>query len=300
MRRPRRCKGRFVTERIAWIFWMAYQELRSFHKVGEALGFSQGTVHTALRDHGYIKVAPGHRHRLPEEVVEAIAADYRRLKSVAKVADRCGRTPQAVWEILHRRGLTLPPKPGGKKYEYKGEYFTSGKNGYLRSTKYSTRFAGKSRLLHRVIWEDHFGPIPKDHILLFRDENRENCDISNLECVTRAEHRRRMTQNKQCKNAWGVFREVHDHLFSEWQNAIAEGKPEEEIEKARKRYESLERPNVWNDERRRKHTEFMRKRWDRIAPEAKEAFFRKIVESRRRRREAQFGSVVDVLLEGAA
>lgn len=41
---------------------------------------------------------------------------------------------------------------------------------------------------HRQIWEQHYGPIPKDHIVIFLDGNKKNCDISNLQCIPRSIH----------------------------------------------------------------------------------------------------------------
>ena len=40
------------------------------------------------------------------------------------------------------------------------------------------------RLLHRVIWEEHNGPIPPKHMIRFIDGNSMNCELSNLECVS--------------------------------------------------------------------------------------------------------------------
>jgi len=50
-------------------------------------------------------------------------------------------------------------------------------------------------LLHREIWEQVNGPIPKGHVLIFKDNNPLNCSLDNLELVTRREH---MMLNK-CK-----------------------------------------------------------------------------------------------------
>jgi len=54
---------------------------------------------------------------------------------------------------------------------------------------------GKFRLKHRVIWEQHNGLIPKGMIVVFRDKNRLNFDINNLELISRQEgiQRNRMT-----------------------------------------------------------------------------------------------------------
>lgn len=47
------------------------------------------------------------------------------------------------------------------------------------------------RQVHVMLWEHHHGPIPSGLILIFRDRNRQNIDIENLELITRAENARR-------------------------------------------------------------------------------------------------------------
>ena len=37
------------------------------------------------------------------------------------------------------------------------------------------------RLMHRVVWEQHNGPIPPGHVVRFKDGNTMNWDINNLE-----------------------------------------------------------------------------------------------------------------------
>lgn len=41
---------------------------------------------------------------------------------------------------------------------------------------------------HNIIWEKHRGVIPKGSIVVFLDGNKRNFEISNLECITKAEH----------------------------------------------------------------------------------------------------------------
>lgn len=48
-------------------------------------------------------------------------------------------------------------------------------------TKASTRFRQK----HRLVWESVGRPIPKNHVIVFLDGNRQNCDLDNLRCVPR-------------------------------------------------------------------------------------------------------------------
>jgi hypothetical protein len=43
------------------------------------------------------------------------------------------------------------------------------------------------KMLHVIAWEENNGPAPKGHAIVFRDGDRSNCDISNLELVTRRE-----------------------------------------------------------------------------------------------------------------
>lgn len=43
------------------------------------------------------------------------------------------------------------------------------------------------RAVHALLWEEHNGPIPKGHIVVFKDGNRENITLENLELITRAE-----------------------------------------------------------------------------------------------------------------
>jgi hypothetical protein len=46
-------------------------------------------------------------------------------------------------------------------------------------------------LYNRYLWELHNGPIPPKHIVAFKDRNRANCVIGNLELVSMAENARR-------------------------------------------------------------------------------------------------------------
>lgn len=50
-----------------------------------------------------------------------------------------------------------------------------------RTTKnHSLNWESKGRL----VWEKHFGEIPKGHNIVYLDGNPLNCDISNLECTS--------------------------------------------------------------------------------------------------------------------
>lgn len=47
--------------------------------------------------------------------------------------------------------------------------------------------------VHTLLWEEHHGPVPSGHCLCFRDGNKQNIELANLELITRAERMRRNT-----------------------------------------------------------------------------------------------------------
>ena len=46
----------------------------------------------------------------------------------------------------------------------------------------------KFRLKQRIVWEQHHGKLKPGEIIRFKDGNRQNCSIENLELFTRAEN----------------------------------------------------------------------------------------------------------------
>lgn len=40
---------------------------------------------------------------------------------------------------------------------------------------------------HRVIWEQHNGPVPRNHVVIFLDGDKKNLDINNLGLISRSE-----------------------------------------------------------------------------------------------------------------
>lgn len=47
------------------------------------------------------------------------------------------------------------------------------------------------KAVHVLVWEEHNGPLPDGHIVIFRDGSRENFEPDNLLALTRAENMRR-------------------------------------------------------------------------------------------------------------
>lgn len=73
---------------------------------------------------------------------------------------------------------------------YKGRKFWIQSNGRYFQDGSKTR---KERLLHRVIWSDHNGPIPEGMCVHHKDRNWRNNDLSNLELMPHSDHSRMHT-----------------------------------------------------------------------------------------------------------
>lgn len=41
---------------------------------------------------------------------------------------------------------------------------------------------------HRFVWEQHYGPVPAGYVVTFKDNDRTNCDISNLMLITKKQN----------------------------------------------------------------------------------------------------------------
>lgn len=46
----------------------------------------------------------------------------------------------------------------------------------------------KWRFKHIMEWEKHNGKVPENCNIIFKDNNKDNCNVSNLLCITKAEH----------------------------------------------------------------------------------------------------------------
>jgi hypothetical protein len=139
------------------------------------------------------------RRGLPDVVVNAMIAEYRRTNSLAKTAAKFNRTRQSMWQILSPR-ITLNERVLHEPVFYEGQKFTPQKGGYLRKSDHKA--CEGECLLHRIVWIEHHGPIPPGHQVMFRDRDRTNCAIDNLYCASR---KAAATGRPSC-NAWTKFR----------------------------------------------------------------------------------------------
>lgn len=69
--------------------------------------------------------------------------------------------------------------------------FDSMKNGNVRPYYFIRLAKAKWEFLHRHLWIQAHGPIPKGMLIVFKDGNSKNCVIENLEMITKTENARR-------------------------------------------------------------------------------------------------------------
>ncbi len=61
-------------------------------------------------------------------------------------------------------------------------------DGYLQRKMTDTGYPPRDwRPVHVMLWEEHYGPVPKGHTVKFKDGNKTNIAIENLELLSRAE-----------------------------------------------------------------------------------------------------------------
>lgn len=83
-------------------------------------------------------------------------------------------------------------KPGNKPHTWRPIGHERWTTGYLQRKVTDTGYSPSDYVeVHRLLWIEHNGPIPDGHALVFRNGNRRDIRIENLELVTRQELMRR-------------------------------------------------------------------------------------------------------------
>lgn len=149
-------------------------------RMSKMLGRAEVSARQRLKLLGYV---------VPPEV----AANFRRGTQFKKGEPAHNKGQKMSPEMYEKVKATMF-KPGHITHntKYDGHERLS-KDGYIevRVSK------GRYKLKHRKIWEDSFGKVPAGHVVIFKDNNRQNCDINNLELITRKEN---MIRNKTLPN----------------------------------------------------------------------------------------------------
>ncbi|MEI8064587.1 MAG: HNH endonuclease signature motif containing protein [Verrucomicrobiota bacterium] len=131
------------------------------------------------------------RRGMPRQWIDLMYADYQSGLSLVEVAAKHDRTRQALFDIFKRRGLKLRAKKFNPQLVYRGRKYTLDSNDYYRDTIYRSGKYTAETFLHRRIWSDHNGPIPAGHTVCFKDGDRKNCTIENLELLSHDEQQQR-------------------------------------------------------------------------------------------------------------
>lgn len=158
--------------RIAW--GRSYKEIMQL--VNEKFG--EGTIeyknlHTYLKNH---KIKTGRTGKFKKGNVSWNKG--KRFEDIVKDPYRRKRWKESQYKKGNMPMNTLPIGS-----------IVKNKDGYLlRKRQIEGTQWERWELLHRAVWEEHNGPIPKDMLIIFKDGDKTNCDISNLELITRAEH----------------------------------------------------------------------------------------------------------------
>jgi hypothetical protein len=62
------------------------------------------------------------------------------------------------------------------------------KDGYvMRKVNGDLPFHRRWRFVHRLVWEEANGPVPKGHAIVFRNGDKRDTRLENLECISRKE-----------------------------------------------------------------------------------------------------------------
>jgi hypothetical protein len=88
------------------------------------------------------------------------------------------------------KGIRLSPKTEFKKGQFVGETHPSWKGGVqkpINDCVYIWKDVDKRVRRPIEVYQKHYGKIPKGHIIWHIDGDKHNDNISNLECISRAE-----------------------------------------------------------------------------------------------------------------
>lgn len=92
-------------------------------------------------------------------------------------------------EIKKRIAPTQFKKGESPYNEYPvGTIIVNGQGFKLRKRQMKGTLWERWEFLHRAVWMEHNGPIPEGMMVIFRDGNRLNCDISNLTLISKTEN----------------------------------------------------------------------------------------------------------------
>ncbi|WP_073648243.1 HNH endonuclease signature motif containing protein [Pseudomonas aeruginosa] len=132
----------------------------------------------------------------PDMPNEVLAARLNKtLQQICSKAYRLGlkKSPEFSKKIRQDWGSATRFKKGQKPHTWLPVGSTRiSADGYLQRKISDTGYPPRDwKSIHILLWEEHVGPIPTGHCVCFKDNNKQNVVIDNLELITRAERMRR-------------------------------------------------------------------------------------------------------------
>lgn len=135
----------------------------------------------------------------PEFMKMALEREAEKLKVIGtntrfKPGNISHNKGQKMSKELYERVKVSMFKKGNEPHnmKYDGHERLDPKDGYI----YIRISKGKYVLKHRLVWEQHNGPIPKGNIIIFKDKNKYNLNIDNLQMITKRDNMLRNTVTK--------------------------------------------------------------------------------------------------------
>ncbi len=96
-------------------------------------------------------------------------------------------TPEGL-EIVKSRQFKKGNLPGNTLHD--GAIVTRNSHKKMGGPSYKWIRISKAnwKMLNVFNWENAYGPVPEGYIIVFRNGDTMNCDLDNLECITRVQH----------------------------------------------------------------------------------------------------------------
>ena len=153
----------------------------------QQLGFTASAIYQKARSLGL--------HRSPEYLASEHACRLRKGDNVGaatrfKPGNQSWNKGKQGWKAGGRSAETRF-KPGNRPHTWVPIGTEQIRDGYLWRKVTDGHGRHDWRQVHVMLWEQHNGPVPKGLILVFRDRNKQNIQLDNLELITRAENCRR-------------------------------------------------------------------------------------------------------------
>jgi len=108
---------------------------------------------------------------------------YQKGYSLAQVGIAFGVSRQSIYDRFDRQSLKMRERVKPLPFIiYQSKKYTRRKGGYYACTN------GNRDYLHRIVWENYKGKIPKSHDVHHIDNDKTNNHIENLELISKPEH----------------------------------------------------------------------------------------------------------------